>query len=126
MSPTHASRLPPFTVQRPEPLPYDHCLRYWVWSRTVPGKKYLVQLDSYGANGECQCKNFECEKGPLLKRGITPAVAFEQELVRMKENQRPEDALRCIHIVDAMMQFAEDAARAISNAEKKQAPRAEY
>lgn len=114
MSGRTASRLPKFKVSsRPAPQTFDHCLRYWVWSRTRPGVKYLVQLDSYNFNGICQCEAFQFNLAALLRRGITPAAAVDQGLVKMKERQRPEDALRCPHIVDAFMQFAEDTARII-------------
>lgn len=98
---------------RPLPVPFENVLRWWVHSHTIPGKVYLVDLGAFGTNGECQCKNFACELAPLLARGITPRQAFEGELVTLKENKRPEDTLRCIHILDARSQFADDFARAL-------------
>jgi hypothetical protein len=114
--------------QRPQPVPFDHCLRWWVWSRHIKGKKYLVQLDSYPIreegrmNGECQCKSFACRLEPLLKAGITPAEAVARRLVKLKENQRPEDALRCPHILDALIAFAEADTRAVHEAEQAHSP----
>jgi hypothetical protein len=100
--------------ERPKPSSFDHALRWWVCSHSTPGKEYLVQLDSYGFNGECQCKDFAIRLEPLLSRGITPAEALAGELVTAREDRRPEDALRCHHIVDAYMQFAEEVAQTIA------------
>lgn len=124
MSPTSSSRLPRYTVStRPEPQRYDGPLRYWVWSRTRPGVKYLVELDSYRYNGECQCEAFKFGMEPLLRRGFTPAQAVREKLVRLKENQRPQDALRCPHIIDGWMQWGLDAARIVHDHESNQRPK---
>lgn len=115
-------------MQRPQPVPFDHCLRWWVWSRHTKGKKYLVQLDSYPIraegrmNGICTCKNFACRLEPLLKAGVTPAEAVARRLVKLKENQRPEDILRCTHIMDALIAFAEADTRAVHEAEQAHVP----
>lgn len=101
------------SVKRVRPRPYDDATRYWVPSRTVPGKEYLVQFTSYDVNGECQCKHFEIELLPLIKRGITAADAVAGGLVALKDWQRPEDALRCYHICDGLLAFAEDFTREI-------------
>ncbi len=100
----------PKIIHRPPPTRFDG-LRYWVPSHTTAGKKYLVDITSFNCNGECQCKNFVCELAPLLKAGVTPARAVADGLIVLKERQRVPDALRCIHIVDGFMQFAEDAAK---------------
>lgn len=116
-----ASRLPRFELSdRPNPTPYDSALRYWVWSRTKPGVKYLVQLDSYDCNGECQCESFRFNFEKYLRRGITPEHAVAAKFVKLKEKQRPADAFRCPHILEAFLQFGIDAAKTISKNEKEQ------
>ena len=125
MSPRTASRVPRYTVtNRPRPKRYDHPLRYWVWSRTRPGMKFLVQIDSYGFNGECQCESFRMNLQKLLRAGVKPQQAVDQKLVELKKNQRPQDALRCPHIIDAMMAWAVDAAKIVIDHEKAQATQA--
>ena len=124
-NPKTASRLPRYTVtNRPRPKRYDHPLRYWVWSRSRPGMKFLVQIDSYNYNGECQCEAFTMNLQKLLRRGITPEAAIDQKLVKLKKDQRPQDALRCPHIIDAMMAWAVDAAKIVINHEKERATKA--
>lgn len=98
---------------RPAPVPFENVLRWWVYSHTTPRKTYLVELDAYHFNGRCTCKDFVCNLEPLLRRNLTPQHAFEGELVHVKPGKRPEDCLRCIHILDAIAQFAEDFGRAV-------------
>lgn len=102
---------------------YDHALRWHVPSRTVVGKDYLVELDAYGFNGECQCKNFNIECRPLLERGISPAEAVKGGLVPDRPEKRVEDALRCHHILDAFVELGEEFARVVVAAEKMQRER---
>ena len=115
-------------VKRPRPLPYDHCLRYWVWSRTAPGKKYLVQLDAHLVGGVfmglCTCKQFACRLEPLIRRGVTPAEAVEKGLVKLAKGQSVENVLRCTHIIDAFMTFSEDTTKAVHDAEQAHIPQA--
>ena len=121
MSAMTASRVPKYERgQRPDPQPFDHCLRYWVWSHTEPGVKYLTQLDSYRFNGQCTCKAFTVGLEKFLLRGVTPEQAVDEGWVKLKERQRPADVLRCKHLVDAFMQFAVDAAKEVIAHEKKQ------
>ena len=94
-------------------------LRYVCDSHHRRGVKHLVELDAYNFNGQCSCENFTIKLEPLLKKGYTPARAVAEKKVKLKNKERPQDALRCDHIVDAFMQFAEDAARHISTHEKK-------
>ncbi len=96
-----------------KPEQFDNCLRYWVWSRTRRGQKYLVELSAYDFNGACSCPHFQTRLEPLLRRAVTPAQASHEKLIRLKEGQRPSDILRCAHIIDAFMQFAEDVGRVI-------------
>ena len=52
---------------------------------------------------------------PILRRGITPAMAVAKKLVRLTDGKghtkEPEDALRCWHICHARRQFTEDRER---------------
>jgi hypothetical protein len=109
-------------MNRPRARSFDHALRYWVASRTVPGKEYLVQFDSYGFNGECQCKDFAINFEPLLRQNVGPESALAGGLVELRDYQQPRDALRCFHICDGLVTLAEDFARAVAAAERKTKP----
>lgn len=100
---------------------YDGPLRMTVPSRSQNIPPYLVQLDSYGCNGECQCKHFTCRLEQYLKRGVTPQQAVEQGFVEVPEWGTVEDALRCYHIHVARMKFADDVITAIHDANKTHA-----
>lgn len=52
---------------------YDSPLRYWVASRTRPGKKHLTELDAYGGIGKCTCEDFCMRHEPAVKRGEAAA-----------------------------------------------------
>lgn len=110
-------------IRRTQAEAYDNVLRYWVPSRTTPGKKYLVQLDSYGANGECECPDFRMNFEKLLKQGVTPEQAVARKLVCLKNKRgetRPKwDALRCFHIIEARAELADLTALVISRNETK-------
>lgn len=99
---------------------YDCALRFTMPSRTRPGVTQLVELDSYGCNGECSCEDFSIRFRKILAQGITPAEALARGLVTLKRKKRPDkhpdDALRCDHIVDAYRQFAVMACRSLSHA----------
>lgn len=102
---------------------FDDPLRLWVPSRTKKGKKYLVQLDSFSANGECQCKDFSCRFQALLKQGITPQDAVARGLVKLKksngETKHVWDALRCDHIIEGRAEWADLSINAFSHANTK-------
>lgn len=51
-----------------EPEIFDCSTRWLVPSRTDALEAYLVDLTSYGGNGECQCKNFAVAREPFLRR----------------------------------------------------------
>lgn len=107
---------PPF--YRCNAVKHDDVLRMRVPSRTKGQPPYLVQLDSYGGNGTCQCKHFATRLEPILKRGITPEEAFVGDLVDLPEwSPYVEDALRCFHIITARIKFADDTIRAIKDAQ---------
>lgn len=106
-------------ANRPRPELYDHPLRWHVASHSKRGKTYLVQLDSYDFNGECQCEDFAIRFEALLKRGITAQQAIEGGLVELRDEGRPQDALRCKHIVDAAMEHSETLARAYVREEEQ-------
>ncbi len=61
-------------------------LRFHVRSRTEPGLKYLVDLESYNRNGECGCQHFEFRLRPVLAEHRHPT---------------PSDRTRCWHILKA-------------------------
>ncbi len=83
-----------------KPEQFDNCLRYWVWSRTRRGQKYLVELSGYNLSGRCDCMDFQTRIEPLLRRGITPAQAIKDNKIRLKDGL-PNHALMCKHIVMA-------------------------
>jgi len=97
---------------------YDNALRFTIPSRSIGHETHMVDLDAYDMNGMCDCMHFAARLQPHLARNITPEQAIAQGLVKLKKNQRPEDALRCFHIIEAYHQFGQIAARAISNAKK--------
>ena len=98
---------------------FDAVLRYHVPSRTRGHETYLVELDAYSGNGCCQCKDFVCNFEPILSRMIKSAEAIDRKLVKVRKGKRPEDALRCWHIVEARAMFADDAISAFHSAELK-------
>ena len=75
---------------------------------------YLVGLSEYNGTGICQCEDFVMRFESLLRRGITAEQALAQKLVRLREGQEPEDALRCWHIRHARSQFADDVISAMA------------
>ncbi len=110
-------------VKRTQAEVYDHALRFWVPSRSKKGKKYLVQLDSFNANGECQCPDFTCRFEGLLKQFVTPAEAVARGLVKLKktngETKHVWDALRCEHIIEARAEWADLSITIFAGGEKK-------
>jgi hypothetical protein len=109
-------------IDDPAPAePYDDALRWIIPSDSNPHESYVVELDSYKGNGECQCKWFECRMRPLLARGLTPEIAVAEGLIKLKADQRVEDALRCKHILDAQKRFACAMVGALSNVRKEHA-----
>jgi hypothetical protein len=101
--------------------PYDDALRWIIPSDSNPHESYVVELDSYRGNGICQCKHFVCRMEPILARGLTPEIAVAEGLIKLKADQRIEDALRCKHILDAQKRFACAMVGALSTARKQQA-----
>ena len=75
---------------------FDNPLRYMVPSDSDKGE-YLVELDAYGGNGKCTCKDFVCRKEPELKTG---AKACE--------------GLRCKHIKRARGKLVDQVIRQLS------------
>lgn len=83
------------------PTIYDDALRWTVCSRTDPHVTYVVDLGSFGGNGECPCDDFRFNFGAILARGISAERAVELKLVTVREWQRvPRNALRCWHIME--------------------------
>jgi len=87
---------------------YDSILRLHVPSRRVDVAPYLVALDSFAGNGECQCEHFTCRLEPLLRRGITPEIAFESGLAEIPPWGTVEDCLRCYHVHVGRLKFADE------------------
>ena len=104
---------------RPRPEPYDSPLRYWCWSRRDAEAKHLVQFDSYGFNGECSCPDFRFNLEKYLKQGMTGEQVVAQGFVKLRPGRSVHDALRCQHIIDALLAFGEKAARIVSDDQKK-------
>jgi hypothetical protein len=98
--------------------PFDDALRWLIPSESNPHESYVIQLDSFRGNGECQCQHFECRLRPLLSRFISPEEAVSRDLVKLKKGMRVEDALRCKHIIDAQKRFACAMVNALSHARK--------
>lgn len=48
-------------------------LRFFVQSRSIPGQRYLVDLESYHFNGQCGCQYFCFSLAPKLAAGVTPS-----------------------------------------------------
>jgi hypothetical protein len=97
---------------------FDDVLRWIIPSDYDPHVSYVVELDSYQKNGECQCEHFEMRLRPLLSRMVTPEEAVASGLVKLKKGTRVEDALRCKHILDAQKRFACAMVGALSNMRK--------
>lgn len=97
---------------------FDDVLRWIIPSDSDPHVSYVVELDSYAKNGECQCMWFETQFRPLLSRMLTPEQAVAGGLVKLKKGTRVEDALRCKHILDAQKRFACAMVGALSNMRK--------
>ena len=106
----------------PDPAVYKEALTFTVPSASKAHETHLIDLDTYGMNGKCDCMHFATRLEPLLARGITPEQAVASGAIKLKPGQRPENALRCKHIVEAYFQFAESAARAIHHAKKANTP----
>lgn len=84
---------------------YDNALRWIIPSRTDPNESYVVELNDAPGYDVCQCKWFVTTLGPLLKLGYTPERAVAEGLVKLKKDERIEDALKCFHIRDANYRF---------------------
>lgn len=87
---------------------YDSRLRYLVTSRRPNVDPYLVELDAFDYNGECQCEHFACRLAPLLRAGLTAEIAWESGLVELPDLGTVADCLRCYHIQLARLAFAAD------------------
>jgi hypothetical protein len=100
---THEPTNPPHSgIQR-----FDAWDRWWVPSHQNPKERYLCILTDYHRNGSCCCKNFKTKLGPILNEGLTPEQAVANGRVRLKERQRPADALRCKHLIELHAYFAD-------------------
>lgn len=98
---------------------WDGTLRYLVDSRSTSGVKHVVELGNYDGSGACSCLHFSTRLEPLLKRGVTPATAAREKLVKLKANRFESQILMCDHIVMAREQFCTDAIRIMVETEKR-------
>lgn len=85
---------------------YDTALRFLVPSETDPHVKYLVELDSFSGNGECDCPSFNFprhgqpySRREMCARRVTPEQAIASGWATVPKSGRVADALRCKHIV---------------------------
>lgn len=95
-------------IRRRDVVAYDDLFRYHVPSRRKGVAPYLVQLDSFDGNGECQCEHFAMRLERFLRLGVPPDVAVESGLVEVPTWGTVDDALRCYHIHIAQLRLAED------------------
>ena len=109
-----------------ERIKRDGTLRYLVKSRTRPGVTHVCELEHWNFNGICSCESFTLNLEKFLKRGITPEAAargvqIDGELckVKLKNKDRPEDALRCSHLIDSWMEWAVDSAKIVMQHEQQ-------
>lgn len=84
---------------------YDDALRWLIPSRTDPNVSYVVELNEAPGYDVCNCMHFQTKLGPLLARGISPETAVAEGLVKLKKDERVEDALKCFHIRDANYRY---------------------
>lgn len=105
---------------------WDGTLRYIVTSRTRPGVKHVCELEHYAFNGICSCEHFTMNLEKYLKRGMTAEDVAEKKLVKLKNKERPQDALRCSHLVDAWMEWAIDSAKTVIEHEAKHSSEAQH
>lgn len=87
---------------------YDSLTRFFVASRRPGRAPYLVELRSYGSNGECQCPWFVRSLEKHLRAGLRPQDAVALGLVPTPQWGTTSDALRCFHIHCARLAFADD------------------
>lgn len=104
---------------------YDATLRFQVQSDSDPHVKYMVELDSYFGNGECDCPSFvfrprgmEFSKRDLCAKRVPPHQAITAGWVKMPKSGRVSDALRCKHIVNARDELATAVIKSLVYAEK--------
>lgn len=100
---------------------HDGMIRYSVPSRSDPHATYVCELTSYNGNGSCPCDDFKFNFEKHLSRMVTPERALEEGLVKLRKYQRPRDALRCFHLVEAHDQFKDDVVKAFAAKERAQA-----
>lgn len=119
--------MPDIDPQLPAEL-YDTALRFLVPSESDPHVNYLVELDSFGGNGECDCPAFnfprhgeKFSRRELCARRVTPEQAIAAGWVTMPKSGRMADALRCKHLVSGRDEIATVAIRALSKARGKNA-----
>jgi hypothetical protein len=106
----------------------DGILRYTCQSRKTPGKKYVVELDSYNGNGACSCRDFQFNLEKYLKKGMSGREVFEKEFItELRPFQfSPDEALMCFHICEARREFANAIIQGVMRMEKKREEELEH
>ena len=101
----------------------DGILRYTCRSRKDSKKTYIVELDSYGGQGACTCKDFGVRFEPLLKRGLTGRQAFEQGFIKELRPYQfsPDESLMCFHIAESRREFANAIIQGVMKMEQERA-----
>lgn len=100
---------------------FDEVLSWKISSETTPGDTYVVELDSFSGNGECQCDSFLFDMRPLLVRGVTPHEAFYKKRIACKDGKDWRDCLRCKHILEARRQLADATVAFVAGAKARSA-----
>lgn len=70
-------------------IPHDNLFRTLVESDDGQSQ-YLVDLESFWGNGQCDCRDFMCRKQPFLSKPVSQGG--------MRTTDEHDDSLRCKHI----------------------------
>lgn len=101
---------------------FDNSFRWWVRSRTNPGKRWLTDLSNYGGHGRCSCPDFEKHFEKFLSRGFTPQQVFEAGQVQLRPyHLGVNDALSCWHLCRARQKLAHAFVQTLKAAQAAQA-----
>ena len=96
---------------------YDNALRWLIPSHSDPHASHVVELCAFPGYSVCDCTDFVCRFGPLLKAGVKPEDALAKGLVKKRKYHFDEsDSLKCKHIIIAERQLALATIRSFSYA----------
>lgn len=102
----------------------DHPLRWKCVSRTRCHVEHVMELGHFKGNGSCTCEDFQFNFFELLSKGITPEEALARKLIpigKKRADKKPEDALRCEHLIEARGMYADAMIKSMDNNEKTHA-----